>query len=137
MLLHLPLQNLDLLVEDGDDREQRPDRGRVGGCQRGGLAELLAAQGAQDPGGPLGDVAAPGALEDGADLRAGQPRGPGGLGCPAEQFQRVRGVEVVEGLQRGGEVLQQLMPRPLHLPGPLPDHRLVSPGQDFDALRFR
>jgi hypothetical protein len=33
--------------------------------------------------------------------------------------------------------LPQLVPQPLHRPGPLPDHRLVRAGQDLDALRVR
>ena len=48
-----------------------------------------------------------------------------------------RGVQVLEGLQRGGEVLAQLVPQPLHRPGPLPDQRLVRAGQHLDALRLR
>ena len=40
-----------------------------------------------------------------------------------------------EGLQRGGEVLPQLVPQPLHLPGPFPDHRLVGARQDLDRRR--
>ena len=43
------------------------------------------------------------------------------------------GVQVLEGLQRGGEVLPQLVPQPLHLPGPLPDQRLMGAGHHLDA----
>jgi hypothetical protein len=71
------------------------------------------------------------------DLRAGQLRRAGRLGCLAEQFQGVGGVQVLEGLQRGGKVLPQLVPQPVHLPGPLPDQRLVGARQDLDALGFR
>jgi len=131
MGLHLLLQDFDLLVQGGDDRDQRPGRGCVGGRQRRRLAKVIAAQRRQDGGGPLGDVLAPGALEGGAYLGAGELRGPGGPGCLREQLQRLRGVQVLaEGLQRGREILAQLVPQPLHLPCPLPDQRLVRPGPE-------
>ena len=57
--------------------------------------------------------------------------------CLAQQLQGVGGVQVAEGLQGGGVVLQQLVAQSLGLPGPLPDHRLVGAGQDLDARRLR
>ena len=41
------------------------------------------------------------------------------------------------GLQGPGEVVPQLVPEPLDLPGPLPDQRLVRAGQHLQALRGR
>src|SRR6266568_2283260 len=58
----------------------------------------------------------------------------GRVGGPSEQVQRIRRIQLLEGLQRGGEVLTQLVPQPLHLPGPLPDQRLVSAGGHLDGL---
>jgi hypothetical protein len=136
MRLHLPLQGLDLLIEGAYHRDQGAGGGGVGGGQGRRLGQLLAAQRGQDDGSPLGDVAAPGALERRGHLRAGQPRGAGRLGCPAEQFQGLGGVQVGEGLQRGGEVLAQLVPQPLHRPGPLPDQRLVGAGHHLDRFRL-
>jgi hypothetical protein len=104
MLLHLPLQGFDLLVQDRDHRDQGADGGGVGGGDGRGLAQLRAAQRRQDRRRPVRDVPAAGALERGADLRAGQPRGPRRLGCLAQQLEGVGGVQVVEGPQRSGEV---------------------------------
>ena len=61
MRIDLPLQDLDLLVQDGDDGEQRPDGGRAGEGEGFGLAELLAAQDRQDRVGLVLDASAPGA----------------------------------------------------------------------------
>jgi hypothetical protein len=84
------------------------------------LAQLGAAQRREDGRGLAGDVAAPGALERRADLRAGQLRGPGRVRCLRQQLQRVGGVQVGEGLQRGREVLLQLVAQPLDLAGCAP-----------------
>ncbi len=86
---------------------------------------------------PCRDVAAAGALECRGHLRAGQPRGPRRVRGLAQQLQGVRGVQVLEGRQRGREVLPQLVPQPLHLPGPLPDQRLVRPGHHLDRAGIR
>ena len=137
MLFHLRFEDPDLLVESDDHSDQGPDGGGVGGGQRGGLAEVLAAQRGQDRVGLARDVTAAGPLERGGDLGAGQPRRPGRVRGLAQQFQRVAGVEVIERLQRGGEVLPQLVPQPLHRAGPVPDHRLVRPGHHLDALGLR
>src|SRR5579859_2059877 len=61
--LHLALQRLDLLVQDGDHRDQGPDGDGVGGGDSGRLAQLGAAQRGEDRGGPGGDAVAAGALE--------------------------------------------------------------------------
>ena len=63
--------------------------------------------------------------------------GPGRVRRLAQQFQHVGGVQVLERLQRGGEVLAQLVPQPLHRAGAVPDQRLVRPGHHLDALAFR
>src|ERR1039457_2360104 len=131
--LHLPLQGLYLLIQGGDHRDQGPHGDSVGGGDSLRLAQLLAAQRRQDRRRLVRDVPAVSALERGADLRAGQPRGPGRVRGLAQQLQRAGGVQVLEGLQRGGEVLAQLVPQPLPLPGPLPDQRLVRAGQHLDA----
>src|SRR5258708_8412942 len=75
--LHLLFQGLDLLVEDGDHRDQGPDGRRVGGGDGRRLAPLRAAPRGHDRGGLAGDVAAAGAPERRTDPGAGQPRGPG------------------------------------------------------------
>jgi hypothetical protein len=67
MLANLPLQDFDLLVQDGDHGDQRPKGGRAGCGQRLGLAELLAAQRRQDRGRLVRGAPAPGALERRAD----------------------------------------------------------------------
>jgi len=77
MVPHLLFEDLDLLVQSGDDRDERPDGSPVSGCQGRRPGQLLAAQRGQDGGGPLGDVAAPGALERRGHLRPGQPCGAG------------------------------------------------------------
>jgi hypothetical protein len=41
-----------------------------------------------------------------------------------------RGIEILEGLQRSGEVV----PQPQGVPGPVPDQRLVGTGQDLERL---
>jgi len=69
------------------------------------LGQLVAAQRRDDRRSLAGDVAAAGALERRADLGAGQFRRPGRVRCLRQQLQRVRGVQVGEGLQCGGEVL--------------------------------
>ena len=56
---------------------------------------------------------------------------------PAQQLQRVRGVQVLERGHRGREVLQQTGPQPLHHRGPLPNQRLVRAGQHLDRLGLR
>ena len=58
--------------------------------------------------------------------------GPGRVRCPGQQLQRVGGVQVLKCRQCRGEVLPQLVPQPLCLPGPFPDHRLVSTGHYLD-----
>src|SRR6185312_13215657 len=131
MLLHLRFEESDLLVESDQDGDQGPYGRGVGRGQRGGLAEVLAAQRGQDRAGPVLDVMAAGALERGGHLGAGQLRRPGRVRRLGQQFQRVRGIEVIERLQRGGEVLPQLVPQPLHRPGAVPDHRLVRAGHHF------
>ena len=135
--LHLPLQDLDLLVQGGDHRDQGPDGGSVGGGDGRRLAQLSAAQRGEDRGRLAGDVAAAGALERRGDLRAGQLRGPGRVRRLGQQFQRVGRVQVLESLQRGGEVLPQPVPQPLHLPGPFPDQRLMGPRHHLDRPRAR
>ncbi len=76
IFLHLPLQGFDLLVQGGDHRDERPGGGSVGGGEGRRLAQLLAAQRRQDRRRLVRDIPAVSALERGADLRAGQPRGP-------------------------------------------------------------
>jgi hypothetical protein len=79
-------------------------------------------------------VAAAGPAQRGRDLGAGQPdrgRRVGGLG---QQFEGVRGVEVVERIERGREVLAQRMPQPLGLAGAFPDQRLMCAGNDFHRI---
>ena len=72
MLLHLPLQGLDLLVQDGDHRDQGPDGGRVGGGEGRRLTQLLTAQRGQDGGSLARDAATAGALERSRHLGTGQ-----------------------------------------------------------------
>ena len=79
----------------------------------------------------------PACLRTGRDLGAGQLLRAGRVGCPGQQLQVVRGVEVVERGHRGREVLQQLSPQPLCHRGPLPDQRLVRAGQHLDRLGRR
>jgi hypothetical protein len=136
MRLHLPLQGLDLLIEGAYHRDQGAGGGGVGGGQRRRLAQLLAAQCRQDRFCLVRDAAAPGALECGGHLRAGQPGRPGRVRCLGQQLERVGGGQVLEGFQRGGEVLAQLVPQPLHRPGPLPDQRLVGAGHHLDRFRL-
>ena len=136
MLPHLLFQDLDLGVEGGDHRDLGPDGGSVGGGQRGRLAEVITAQRGQDRAGLARDVPAAGALERRGDLGAGQLRRPGRVRGLGQQFQHVGRVQVLERLQRGGKVLAQLVPQPLHRAGAVPDQRLVRPGHHLDALAF-
>jgi hypothetical protein len=86
---HLPLQDLDLLIQGDDHRDQGPDSSSVGGGDGRRLAQLGAAQRGHDDGGLAGDVAAAGALERRGDLRAGQPLCPGRVRRPGQQVQRI------------------------------------------------
>ena len=81
-----------------------------------------------------GDVAAAGALERGGHLRPGQPGRRDRVGGLSQQLQCIRRIQVLESLQRGGEVLAQRGTQPLHLPGTLPDHRLMGAGGHLDRL---
>ena len=135
MRRHLPLHHRDLLVEGGDHCGQRPDGGGVGGGDGRRLGQLLAAQRGPDRRGLLVDVAAAGTLERRADLGGGQLRRRGRVRGPGQQLESVGGVQVLVGLQRGGEVVPQSVPQPLHLAGPLPDQRLVGAGHHLDRLR--
>jgi hypothetical protein len=58
-----------------------------------------------------------------------------GLAFPGQQFQRIGRVQVIEGLQRGLEVLPQLVAQPLDLPGPFPDQCLTGPCHHLDRPR--
>ena len=87
----------------------------------------------QDRRGLAGDVPAAGALESGGYLRPGQLRGLRRVRCLAQQLQRVGRGQILKRLQRGREVLSQLMPQPLDLPGPFPDQRLVGARDHLDA----
>ena len=113
MRIHLPLQGLDLLNKGGQHGCCCAGGGRVGRSDRLGLAQVLRAQHGLDARGFLRDVTAAGTLECRADLGDGQLRGRGGVRCLGQQFQGVGGVEVREGLQRGGEVLAQGVAQPL------------------------
>jgi hypothetical protein len=101
--LHLPLQDLDLLVEDGEHRDQGTGSGGVSGGDSLRLAQLLAAQRRQDRGRLGGDVAAAGALERRGDLRPGQPPCPGRIRCLGQQLQRIGGIQVSECGQGSGK----------------------------------
>ena len=68
MRLDLPLQGPDLGVEDLRDRDRRADRGRVGGVDDLGLAQVLATERLLDRGGLGGDVVAADLLQRRADL---------------------------------------------------------------------
>lgn len=100
MGLDLPFQDLDLLVEHGEDSCRTDGRG-VGGRDDVGLAEMLGTQ-------------------SGVDLRGGQPRGRCRVGGLGQQLKGVGRGQVLERLQRGGEVVAQRVPQPLHVTGPLP-----------------
>jgi hypothetical protein len=138
MRFHLALQRLDLLVEGGDDRGQRPDHRGARRGDLGRLGQLRAAQRGADGGGTLGEgAAAAGPFERGADLGGGQPgrgRRAGGLG---QQLKRIGGGQVRVRLQCGGEEIPQLVAQPVHLPGPFPGQRLMRPGHHLDRLRRR
>jgi hypothetical protein len=133
---HLPFHGDDLAVEGGGDHREGADGGGVGAGRRLRLAQVLAAQRGQDRVGLAGDVAAAGALECSGHLRPGQPGGPGRIRGLGQQLQRIRRVEVLKGLQRSGEVLPQRSAQPLHLPGTLPDQRLVGAGGHLEGRRL-
>ena len=61
----------------------------------------------------------------------------GRVGGLAQQLESVGGVQVLEGLQRGREVLAQLVPQPLHGPGALPDQRLMGARHHLDRRSLR
>jgi hypothetical protein len=71
------------------------------------LTQLRGTQDFLEAGGLGVDVAAACPPQRGGDLGAGQPVRPVRVRGPAQQFQRIRGGEVVEGLQGGGEELPQ------------------------------
>jgi hypothetical protein len=130
--LDLPLQGFHLLVQGGQHRDEGAHGGGVCRGHDGGLAQVPGAQHRLDPLRLPGDAAAAGALEGRADLRDGQLRRRRRVRCPAQQFQGVRRVEVLERLHRGGEVIPQRMPQPLGAPGAFPDQRLVRPRHHLD-----
>jgi hypothetical protein len=101
---HLSFHGGDLPAQGGYDHRQGDDRGGIDASNQLRLVQLLATQRGQDGVGLAGDVAA-GALERGGYLRPGQPRGPARVGSPGQQLQRLRRIQVLEGLQRSGEVL--------------------------------
>jgi hypothetical protein len=51
-----------------------------------------------------------------------------------QQFDCLRTVEVVEGVQGGREVLPQCLTQSQDMAGSLPNQRLVRPSQNFDPL---
>ena len=137
MVLHLPLQRCDLLIEGDQERSQGTDRGGVGGSDHSRLAQMPGPQGSLDRSGLAGDAAAAGALERGADLADGQLRRRGRVGGLGQQLQGVGGVQILERLQGGGEVPAQRVPQPLGVAGALPDQRLVHPGDNLDRFGLR
>jgi hypothetical protein len=98
---------------------------------------MLGPQSSLDGSGLAGDAAAPGTLERRADLADGQLRHRGRGGGFDQQLQGVGGVQVLERLQGGGEVLAQGVPQPLGVAGAFLDQRLVHPGDDLDRLSLR
>ncbi len=61
----------------------------------------------------------------------------GRVRCLAQQLQGVGGVEILERLQRGGEVLAQRVSQPQRVAGAFPDQRLVRSGNHFDRFGLR
>jgi hypothetical protein len=116
--LDLPLHGLDLGVQHGQDRDQRLDRGGVGVGHHLGLTEVLDAQRGLNGRGLLGDILAARPLQRAADLSDRQPGGLRRGGRLGQQFQRVRGVQVLERDQRGGKVVPQRVAQPPGVPGP-------------------
>ena len=99
---------------------------------------MLAAQRGQDRSRPCPRCSRRRArLSAAADLGAGQPRRAGRVRGLAQQLQGVGGVQVLERLQRGREVLAQLVPQPLHRPGAFPDQRLMRARHHLDRLSLR
>ena len=135
MLLHLPFERRDLFVEGGQYGRDRAGGGRVRAGDDRIAAELLAAQHGLDADGLGVEVAAAGVFERGPDLAAVQLRRRRRVRRLAQQLQRVGGVQVLEGLQRGREILAQHVPQTQHVAGAFPDQRLMHPGNHFDRLR--
>jgi hypothetical protein len=127
MRIHLLLQDLDLLLERGQHRHRGAGRGRVRRGEYLGLTQVLSAQHRLDPSGLLRDIAAAGPDEGGTDLGDRQLRRRGRVRCPGQQLQHISGIQILEGLQRGREVLPQRVAQPLGVTGPFPDQRLGRP----------
>lgn len=83
---------------------------------------------------PWPDVPAACSAQRRADLGHRQSRRPARIRCPAEELQGVRGSQVLEDDQGGGEELPQRTTQSQHLPGPILDQRLVRASHQLDRL---
>ena len=128
MRLHLPLQHLDLLVERGDDRDQGTDRGGVGGGHNGGWPSCSRRSAARIAAALAAMSRRRARLSAAADLRGGQPRRRRRIRGAGQQLEGVGGVQVLEGLQRGGEVVAQRVAQPLDVAGCVPRSASCAPG---------
>ena len=134
--LHLPLQGFDLLVQDGDHRDQGADGDGVGVGDGRRLAQLGAAQRRQD------DAALAGMSRRRARLRAADI-------CARVSFAAFAGSGAfpssssASGAARSSKASSaawstpQLVAQPLHLPGPFPDQRLMGTRHHLDRPRAR
>jgi hypothetical protein len=136
MVLHLPVQRADLLVQRAQHRYGRADRRRVGGSNHVGLSEVVAAEHTLDSCGPVGDLPPVRAAQRRTDLGDGQPGGRRRIGRLVQQVEGIDGVEVLEGIQGSGEVLAQRVAQPLRVSGAFPNHRLVGAGEHLDRFGF-
>lgn len=134
MGLHLPTQLHDLGIQHGDHRDQCLDRGGVRVGHDLGLDQMLGTQRGLNHRGLLRDIFPVCPREHGTDLRQRQPgslrRGRG----LHQQLQRVSGVEVLERVQRGREVIPQRVPQPLSVASAFPDQGFMGAGHHFDRL---
>jgi len=75
-------------------------------------------------------------LEGRHDPRLGELRSTVRVRREGEELEGVWGRELLEGPDRGREVLPQRRTQPEQVTGAVPDQGLVHPGDDFDGLRF-
>lgn len=134
--LNLSFQLLDLNVEDCDHGAQRGNRSGVGLSNRCRTAQVFTAQSGADVrcfGVNLVSMNPPQRRDDHLDIQCRSLRGR--RRC-LQQLQSVSAgqPQLLVGDQRGRKVLPQRRPQPQNRTGPLPDHRLMCPGDHLDRL---
>ena len=100
--LHLDAEDVDLPVRRGDHRDHAGHQHAARGGHRGRCDQLLGVQGVADLFGAGRAVMPPCPLERRADLGPGQPPPGNRVGRLAQQLERVRSGQIVEGVQGGG-----------------------------------